>query len=171
MTSTNVQGTTTYILDVPGSAWADCAAATPAILLGEKAMCPQSLGDLARTRAVTEYSCISSNDSVKSTGKISYGDFSIELLYDPNTSPTSKEGGQKALFDAMEANTAIIIAMEADNADVSGGTTDAAGELVWTEAFVSGDTIGYPVDGKMLYNVTLSPYGGFLRCPGIAGTT
>ena len=165
MTTTDVQGTTTWILDVPGTAYASCAIATPAILLGAEALCPQSLGDLARTRAITEYSCISSNDSTKAAGKISYGDFAIELLYAPDD-----VAGQTELFDAMEANTPIIIAMEADNADVSVGPTDAAGTMVWTEAYVSGDTIGYPVDGKMLYNVTLSPYGGYNRCPGIAGT-
>jgi len=165
MTSINVQGTKTYILAVPGTPWADCPAAITAIQAGAEALCPQSLGDLARSRAVTEYACISSNDSSKATGKMTYGDFAIELLFDP-----SDAAGQTALFDAMEANTPIIIAMESPNADTTLGDTDASGDIVWTEALVSGDTISFPVDGLVGYNVTLAPYGGFTRCATVAGT-
>ena len=165
MTSVNVQGTKTFILDVPVTAFADCTEAITAIRLGDEALCPQSLGDLARSRAVTEYSCISSNDSTKATGKMTYGDFTIELLFDPLDA-----AGQLALFTAMEENNPIIIAMESDNADVSTGPTDASGDIVWTEALVSGDTLAYPVDGLVGYSVTLAPYGGFNRCAMVAGT-
>ena len=165
MTTINVQGTKTYILDVPASPWADCPAAITAIQAGAEALCPQSLGDLARSRAVTEYSCLSSNDSSKATGRITYGDFTIELLFDP-----ADAAGQKELFDAMEANTPIIIAMESPNADVSVGPTDASGDIVWTEALVSGDTMAFPVDGLVGYSVTLAPYGGFNRCAMVAGS-
>ena len=165
MTTIDVQGTKTYILDVPTSDWADCPAAIAAIQAGAEALCPQSLGDLARSRAVTEYACISSNDTKKATGKMTYGDFAIELLFDP-----ADAAGQTALFDAMEANTPIIIAMESPNADISIGETGASGDIVWTEALVSGDTISFPVDGLVGYNVTLSPYGGFVRCATVAGT-
>jgi hypothetical protein len=61
--------------------------------------------------------------------------------------------------------------MESPNADTSGGTNGASGDIVWTEALVSGDTISYPADGLVGYNVTLSPYGGFNRCGAVAGTT
>jgi len=152
MKTTDVQGTKTYILDVPATAWTDCSAAITAIQSGAEALCPQSLGDLTRSRNVTEYSCISSNDSRKSTGKITYGDFTIELLFDP-----ADAAGQKALYDAMENNTPIILAMESPS-------TGANGDIVWTEALVSGDSISYPVDGLVGYSVTLAPYGGYTRC-------
>ena len=152
MKTTDVQGTKTYILDVPATAWTDCSAAITAIQSGAEALCPQSLGDLTRSRNVTEYSCISSNDSRKSTGKITYGDFTIELLFDP-----SDAAGQKALYDAMENNTPIILAMESP-------ATTGNGDIVWTEALVSGDSISYPVDGLVGYSVTLAPYGGYTRC-------
>ena len=164
MTAIDVQGTKTYITDVPATAWADCTEAITAIQAGDEALCPQSLGDLARSRAVTEYSCISSNDSMKSTGKMTYGDFAIELLFDP-----ADAAGQLALFTAMENNTPIILAMESPNADITLGEVGASGDIVWTEAKVSGDTISYPVDGLVGYNVTLAPYGGFLRCATQAG--
>ena len=166
MKTIDVQGTKTFILDVPATPFASCTAAVAAIIGGAEALCPQSLGDLARSRAVTEYSCISNNDSRKSTGKITYGDFSIELLFDPTDTV-----GQKKLFDAMENNKPVIIGMESPNADISGGTTGASGDIVWTEALVSGDTISFPADGLVGYNVTLSPYAGYNRCPGVAGTT
>jgi len=155
MTATNTQNTTTYILDVPATPWADCTEAITAIQLGSEALCPQSLGDLSRTRNITEYSCISSNDSVKASGKMSYGDFNIELLFDADDA-----AGQKELFDAIEENTPIILALEASDM-ASGGTS---GTIIWTEAIVSGDTIAFPVDGKLGYNVTISPYGGYSRC-------
>ncbi len=165
MNTIDVQGTKTYIVDVPATPWADCTEAVTGILAGAEALCPQTLGDLARTRAITEYSCISSNESVKAAGKISYGDYTIELLFDP-----SDTDGQKELFDAMENNDPIILAMESPNADTTLGDVDASGDIVWTEGLVSGDTISYPVDGKVGYSVTVSPYGGYNRCPMVAGS-
>jgi hypothetical protein len=161
----NSQGTKVYV--IPSTAdMSTCPKVKTAIGAGKLIGCPQSLGDLARSRAVQEYACISSNDSMKSTGKITYGDFSIELLFDPTDTV-----GQKKLFDAMEANKPIILAMESPNADTSAGTTGASGDIVWTEALVSGDTISFPVDGLVGYNVTMSPYGGYMRCSAVAGTT
>jgi len=164
MKSINVQGTKTYILPVPSTPWADCTAAITAIQAGAEALCPQSLGDLTRSRPVTEYSCISSNDSRKSTGKISYGDFSMELLFDPTDA-----AGQKALFDAMENNTPIILGLESPNKDA--GFSDGNGDIIWTEALVSGDGISFPADGLVGYSITLAPYGGYNRCAAVKGTT
>ena len=165
MKFTNVQGTKVYILPVPATSYADCTAASTAIMAGDEALCPQSLGELTRTRAITEYSCISNNSSVKAAGKISYGDFSMELLYDQ-----ADTKGQQALLDAFENNTPIILALVADDADVTVGPKGAQGSLVWTEATVSGDGIAFPNDGLMGYNVTIAPYGGYNRCPAVAGT-
>ena len=167
MKFTNVQGTKVYILPVPATdpIFVDCAAASAAIIAGDEAVCPQTLGELTRTRAITEYSCISSNDSVKAAGKISYGDFSMELLYDQ-----ADAAGQKALFDAFEANTPVIIGLVADDADISAGPTGAVGSLVWTQAMISGDGIAFPNDGLMGYSVNVAPYGGFNSCAAIPGT-
>lgn len=165
MKKVDVQGTITFILDVPSTPWADCTEAITAIQAGAEALCPQSLGELTRTREVTEYGCVSSNESLKSTGKMSYGDFSLELLFDD-----TDVAGQKDLYDAMEANTPIILAMESPNADTSLGDTGASGSIVWTEALVSGDGIAYPSNGLVGYNVTLSPYGGYNRCQSVAGS-
>ena len=156
-TNVNVQGTSVYILDVPATAWTDCDKAVTAILTsGKKASCLQAMGDLSRSRDIVEYSCQDNNNSSKAAGKISYGDFDLGLLLD-----TTDKTGQEALFNAMEANTPIIIAFEAPN---KAGSTGKSGDIIWTEAVIAGDKIGYPENGKVTYDVTISPYGGFTRC-------
>ena len=158
MKKIDVQGTKVYIVSpVPDTDYADCTAASTAILAGKEALCPQSLGELTRTREITEYGCISSNESVKATGKMSYGDFSMELLFDPTDA-----AGQKELFDAMENNTPIILGVVAPDSD---GKAGSVGSFIWTKAMISGDGMAFPANGLMGYNVTLAPYGGFNRCP------
>ncbi len=166
MKATNVQGTTVRIVTpVPDPKWADCAAANTAILAGVEAMCPQSLGELTRTRAITEYSCISSNESTKSAGKVSYGDFTMELLFDNDDA-----AGQAALLKAFDDNKPIILALIADDIDTTLGVVGGIGTTIYTEALVSGDGISYPVDGLMGFSVTLAPFNGYIRCPMIAAT-
>ena len=155
-TDVNVQGTQVYILDVPATAWTDCDKAVTAILAGKKATCIQAFGDLSRTRDIVEYSCQDNNNSSKAAGKISYGDFDLGLLLD-----TTDKTGQEALFNAMESNTPIVIAFEAPN---KAATSGKSGDIIWTEAVIAGDKIGLPENGKYLYDVTISPYGGFTRC-------
>jgi len=156
--SVNVQGTQTYITDVPTTPWADCDAAVTALLAGKKATCIQAYGDLERTRDITEYSCQDSNNSEKAAGKISYGDITISLLLD-----TADTEGQKLLFDAMENNTPVAVGFESPNKPTSG--TSKNGDIIWTNCVLAGDKIGYPDGGKITYELTLSPYGGFNRCP------
>jgi len=155
--SVNVQGSTVYIIDVPATDWADCTAATTAILAGKKATCIQGFGDLSRTREIVEYSCQDSNSSDKAAGKMSYGDLEVKLLLD-----SKDTAGQKALYDALENNTPVIYAIESPNKVATSGKS---GDLIYTKCLVSGDKVGYPENGKITYDVTLSPYGGYLRCP------
>ena len=149
MAKMNVQNTQLYVVDVPATAWADCTAAVTAIKAGKKAECIQAFGELSRTRDVKEYSCQDSNGSDKAAGKIAYGDITIGLLLDPEN-----KTGQEALFNAMENNTAVVVGFESPE-----------GSIIWTEALVTGDKIGMPDGGRYLYDVTISPYGGFNRCP------
>jgi len=159
MKKVDVQGTKTWIVSpLPAdSELADCTKAVAAIHGGKEALCPQTLGELTRSREVTERGCISSNDSVKAAGKMSYGDIAIELLFDPTDA-----AGQKALLDAFEANTPVLIAFEAPNKPA---TTGKNGTIVYTKAMITGDGIAFPANDVIGYNVTLSPYGGFNRCP------
>ena len=160
-----VQGTTTWISDVPSTAWASCMEVVAGLKAGEEALCPMSLGELTRNREITEKSCISSDESFKAAGKMTYGDFTTELLFDPDDA-----AGQKALTDALDNNTPIMLGLEAPNADTSVGTTGASGTIIWTEAIVSGDTVGFPDNDFWAYSVTIAPYGGYFRCPMVPGT-
>ena len=153
MKAIDVQLTKTYILDVPDPEWADCAAAITAIQAGDEVLCPQALGELTRSRDITEVSCMSSNDSVKAAGKITYGDFTVEMLFDSEDTK-----GQKKLLDAFDTNTPVVIAVESPD---SGGTS---GTIIWTKAIIAGDAIAFPDGGKVGYTVTVSPYGGFNIC-------
>ena len=157
MKKVDVQGTKTWLVAVPATPWADCAAAAAALKAGKEALCPQTLGELTRTREVTERGCISSNDSVKAAGKMSYGDISLELLFDPTDA-----AGQAALLAAFDANTPVIIGFEAPDAPTAG---TGNGTVVYTKAMITGDGIAFPANDVIGYNVTLSPYGGFNRCP------
>lgn len=161
----DVQLSKVWIADIPATPWTDCAAAITGIHAGSRAECPTSIGDLGRTRAVQEYSCIDSNESVKAGGRMSYSSYTLELLFNPDDIT-----GQEALYQALESNTPIILAVEASDADTSVGETGASGTMVWTEAIVSSDTLGYPADGKITYTVTIDPYGGYTRCPMVPGT-
>ena len=145
----DVQGVQVYILDVPATPFTDCAAAITAIEGGAEATCPQSLGELTRSREVTEIGCMSSNETTVSAGKMTYGDFTIDLLFD-----MADASGQAALTTALEDNTPIILGIQAVNDDI-----------VWTNATVTGDGIGFPDNSKISYSVTVKPYGGYNRCP------
>ncbi len=152
MKATNVQGTTVFIANVPTPMWADCTEVSAGLIAGVEAMCPQSLGELTRTRATTENACVSSNDSVKSAGKLSYGDFTMELLLD-----NEDIAGQDALLTAFDNNKPIML-----------GLVSVDGDIIFTEGLVAGDGIAYPADGLIGYSSTISPYGGFHRCSATA---
>ena len=109
----NSQGTKVYVADVPAAAWADCPAAIADIQAGKMVGCPQSIGELSEERAVTEYKCLSSNESAKALGSISRGSLELGLLLDP-----SDAEGQGALRTAFADNTNVIIGIELPDADV-----------------------------------------------------
>ncbi len=167
MVSTNVQGTHVWLCD-PAPAitpWADCTAAVGAITSGFEALCTQAIGDLTRERAVNEYSCIDSNESQKSTGSISYGDVTIELLFD-----NEDLAGQAYLLNAFDTNIPFVIGLEHSDVDDTAGTGNGTGTIIWSEAKASSDAISYEKDGLISYSVTVTFYGGYSRCPMVAST-
>ena len=113
----NSQGTKVYVVDMPAAAWTDCPSAIADIQAGKMVGCPQSIGELSEERAVTEYKCLSSNESAKALGSISRGSLELGLLLDP-----SDAEGQGALRTAFANNTNIIIAIELPDVDVTAGT-------------------------------------------------
>ena len=166
MTTIDVQGSKLFVIPVPSTPFADCTEAVTALKAGAEVICPLTLGEMSRTRPITELGCISSDETLKVAGKLSYGDFTTEMLLDE-----TDVAGQKVLYDAMNDNTPIIIGIESPDMDDTLGTTDGNGTVVWTECLVSGDTISYPDGSKVGYSVTLSPFNGFNRCSSVASTS
>ncbi len=160
----NSQGTMVYVADVPLIPWADCTEAVAGIQSGSLVGCPQSLGDLAETRAMTEYKCLSSNDSAKALGAISRGSFDIGLLLDPEDTE-----GQEDLRSAFQTNTAVIIGIELPNADIALGEVGASGTVYWFEAKVSGVSASIALDAAITYTVTVEISSAITECPMVPG--
>ncbi len=155
ITVLNSQGTKIYIVDVPATPWADCPTAITDILAGALVGCPQSLGDLSETRNVTEYKCLSTNESAKALGSISRGSLEIGLLLDPDDTE-----GQAALRDAFANNEEKIVAIELPNMP-SGGTN---GTIYWFNAGVSGVSTGIAIDEGITYTATVEISSDITTC-------
>ena len=152
----NAQGTTVYVADVPTTPWADCTEAVTAIQAGKIVGCPQSLGDLSETRTVTEYKCLSNNESAKALGSISRGSLEIGLLLDPDDT-----AGQEALKSAFKSNTNVIIGIELPDKPDAGTN----GTLYWFEAGVSAVSTGIAMDEAITYTVTVEISSDITECP------
>jgi hypothetical protein len=140
------QGTKVWVVDVPTTPWSDCGAAVAAIKAGDEVGCPQSIGELSETRNVTEYKCLSSNESAKALGSISRGSLELGLLLNPDDT-----AGQAALRDAFASNTEKIVGIELPDMP-SGGTN---GTMYWFHAGVSGVSTGITMDEAISYTATL----------------
>ena len=75
-------GTDFYLVatSVAATTKAEC---TTAIATAKRIKNLKTFGDIGGTRAVTESKFLSSDDSVKSMGSISYGNMPVECLFDP----------------------------------------------------------------------------------------
>ncbi len=159
----NSQGTKIYVVDVPDPAWTDCTEAVAAIIAGKQVLCPQSLGDLTQTRSVTEYKCLSTNDSVKIMGAISRGNLPIGMLFDPEDID-----GQAELVAAFEDNTNFIVGIEFP--DVTGTGTGGTGTIKWFEGAVSEEAIPVEMDAAILYNSTVEVCSAITTCAMVPNT-
>ncbi len=165
ITVLNSQGTKIWIADVPATPWADCSAAATALLAGTQVGCPQSIGAIEETRAVTEYKCMSSNDTAKALGSITRGNIEIGLLFDPEDVE-----GQAKLKAAWLANTEFIVGIELPDADVSAGPTGANGTIFWFKGAISGVSTGIAQDEAVTYTVTIEISSNVTECAKKAGT-
>ena len=158
----NSQGTKIYIADGT-TPIADCAAVKTALGTAKLVGCPQSLGEITETRAVTEYKCLSSNESAKALGAISRGSLEIGLLLDPEDAE-----GQKALRDAFKANKEVYVLIELPNGVAAGasGTPPAKhGTVYMFKAGVSAVGTTIEQDAAISYKVTLEISSDITECP------
>jgi hypothetical protein len=159
------QGTMVYIVDVPTTPWTDCSDAIAAIQAGDLLGCPQSIGDLGESRNVTEYKCLSSDETAKSLGAISRGSMDLGVLLDPDDT-----SGQDALKTAFKSNTPVMIGIELSDADTSVGPVGASGTMYWFEGGVSAMTTSIALDEAVTGSFTVEISSEIIECPGIPGT-
>ena len=140
ITVINSQGMQMYVLDSLGET-------TPTALLiqaGDLVGCTQSVGSLEETRTVTEYKCMSTDESAKALGSITRGNIEIGLLFDP-----ADTAGQDALKVAFAANTEVTVGIELPNTGGGNGTIFAF------NGGISGVSIGIVQDEAVTYTVTV----------------
>jgi len=136
----NSQGMKMYIVS-PGLG---VTAPTVALIqAGSLVGCPQSVGSIEQTRNVTEYKCMSSDESAKALGSIQRGNIEIGLLFDPTDA-----AGQAALKSAFANNTEVTIGIELPD------TAGTSGTIFAFNAAISGVSVGLVQDEAVTYNVT-----------------
>lgn len=143
---TDVQGTKVYLVATTADVSTASAIAT-AKAAGKQIGCLQSIGDISMTRAVQEYSCISSDATSKSAGSVTLGNQEISTLF--NAADTA---GQQDLIKAWDEKTRRILIIEFNDqiTPTTGNPT-----YITYEVFPSGVTIPMAKDSAVLYNATL----------------
>lgn len=143
---TDVQGTKVYLV-ATGTAVATAANCVTAIAAGKQIGCLQSIGDISMTRAVQEYTCISSDESTKSVGSTSLGNQEISTLF--NAADTA---GQQDMIAAWDDKTRRILIIQLNDqiTPTTGNPT-----YITYEVFPSGVTIPMAKDSAVMYNAVL----------------
>ena len=135
----NSQGTMVYVIeDTSGTK------TVSEIQSGKLVGCPQSLGALEETRAVTEYKCLSSDESAKAVGAISRGNLVIGLLLD-----VADIAGQDALKSAFASGNTAVVGIELPN------STGVSGTIYYFDALVSSVSTGIEMDAAITYEATV----------------
>ncbi len=143
---TDVQGTKIYLVAV-GTDLSDAAKIATAKAAGKQIGCLQSIGDISMTKAVQQYSCISSNEVAKSAGSVSLGNQEISTLF--NAADTA---GQQDMIKAWDENTRRILIIEFNDqiTPTTGNPT-----YITYEVFPSGVTIPMAKDSAVMYNAVM----------------
>ena len=117
MAITNSQGTRLFFAPL-GTDVSTAAAVNTAIGTAPEVGCIQDLGSLGVTRSVQEYACLDRDDVSKAFGSVSYGNFTVGMLFD-----SADAAGQAELKTMFSSNTnRIAIVVLNDNAGVSATT-------------------------------------------------
>ena len=143
---TDVQGTRVYLAATTADV-SDAAKIKTAITTAKQIGCLQSIGNITMSRAVQEYTCISSDASAKSQGSVTLGNQEISTLF--NASDTAGQQDLIAMWDGKERRT-FIIELNDQITPTTGNPT-----YITYEVFVSNVSIPMAKDTAVLYNATL----------------
>lgn len=143
---TDVQGTKIYLVAV-GTDLSDAAKIETAKAAGKQIGCLQSIGDISMTKAVQQYSCISSNEVAKSAGSVSLGNQEISTLFN-----AADAAGQQDMIKAWDENTRRMFIIEFNDqiTPTTGNPT-----YITYEVFPSGVTIPMAKDSAVMYNAVM----------------
>ncbi|MEA2091116.1 MAG: hypothetical protein U9O83_01970 [Campylobacterota bacterium] len=143
LATTDVQGVKIYIA-ADGTDVSTAGAVTTAIAGADQIGCVQSIGEIASTKNVQTYSCLSSDEISKSIGSLQLGNTQISLLFD-----TADAAGQAALRTMYETNARKVFIIELnDNAGATATTITFNGAI-------SGQAIPLEKDAAVLINSTI----------------
>ena len=141
---TNSQGTKVYIAATANAAVADATEVATAIAAGNQIGCIQDLGGLSSSVSVQEYTCLSSNESAKSTGSRSQGNFTVGMLF--SAADAAGQAELKTMYDGGQTRTFII------EFNDNGGTNPTYETF---EGFVSTEDIVAAKDNAVMVNMTV----------------
>lgn len=141
---TNAQGSKLYICATAAADVSSVVNIGTAITAGDQVGCLQDIGSIATTRSVQEYTCLSSDETTKSTGSLSAGNFTVGMLFD--AVDTTGQAELRAMYSANETRT-MIIALSDDGA--------TSPTYITFEGFVSGQDISVQKDSAVMINSTV----------------
>ena len=143
LATTDVQGVKVYIA-AEGTAVSTPAEVTAAISGADQIGCIQSIGEIASSKNVQQYSCLSSDEISKSIGSLQLGNTQISLL-----SNYADAAGQATLRTMYTTNARKVFIIELnDNAGATATTITFNGAL-------SGQAYPLEKDSAVMYNVTV----------------
>ncbi len=142
---TDVQGTKLY-LAATTVATGTVTEIEAAILAGTQIGCLQAIGDITETKTVTEYTCISSDESTKSIGSKSLGNQELSTLF--NALDTEGQSELRTMFAGNERRKLII-----ELTDMPSGGTNPT--YIVYEIFISVQTHTLQKDNAVMYNATV----------------
>ena len=144
MAMVNSQGTKLFFVPT-GADVTDAAKIATAIGTGKEVGCIQDLGSIGVSRSVQEYACLDKDDIAKSFGSVSYGNFTVGMLFDAGDAAGQAE--LKTMFSSNTKRIAIIVL-----SDLNGGTSPT---YFTFEAGVSNQDISIQKDNAVMITSTV----------------
>ncbi len=109
--------------------------------------CPQIIGEITETRATTEYSCLTSDESIVALGSITRAPFTMQVLYNPDGTVALGQAELETSFDGP-----VDIPFEIELNDNPTGTTNT---ILQFNGGVSERKKGFPKDGALTMDYTV----------------
>lgn len=149
MRITDVQGTKVYLAP-QGTDVTTIAKIETALGTAKQVNCLQTLGDLVKTYATTDYSCISSSEVLTALGTATYADMQLDVLFDADDT-----SGKQDLIDAFEnkkRRQVIVVLSDKPNENVGSSPT-----YVTYEVAISSQGMTFAKDSAVMITSTLKP--------------